>query len=300
MINRISYILTYAMLYIVALIPLNILYIISSGAHFFVCHILRYRKTTIRKNLTYAFPDKTKKEIRKIEKKFYLHICDLFVETVKLLHISNKEMRKRVNIYGCDIVEDLAKQDIPIFVYLSHYGNWEWAQEVKKCYIRPKITAEIYHHIANPVINRIMLKIRSRWNGMLFSQNEAVRNILTLRKTGKSFLIGFISDQRPHHAEDNQWITFLNQPTDMVCGAEILGKRCNAAFLYLDINKVKRGHYHMTFMHLQPSDECRTPYPYTETYMHKLEQTVKECPEYWLWSHKRWAHADSIQRIIKQ
>lgn len=300
MTNKLSYLLTYNLIYTTALLPLKILYIISYAAYPFVCHILRYRRKTVRRNLTNAFPDKPKEEIIRIERKFYLHICDLFVETIKLFNISDKEMRKRVSIYGYEIVESLAKKNIPIFVFLSHYGNWEWAQEVKNRYASPNTTATIYHNIANKNMNRIMLKIRSRWNGMLLSQDEAVRKILRLQQTGKSFLVGFISDQRPHNAKDNQWITFLNQPTDMVCGAELFGKRCNAAFLYLDIKKTGRGHYRMTFMRLCPSGSCLTPYPYTETYMKMLEQTIIERPEYWLWSHKRWAHADNSRNIIKQ
>ena len=266
MTNKLSYLLTYNLIYATALLPLKILYIISYAAYPFVCHILRYRRKTVRRNPTNAFPDKP----------------------------------KEVSIYGYEIVESLAKKNIPIFVFLSHYGNWEWAQEVKKRYASPDTTATIYHNIANKNMNRIMLKIRSRWNGMLLSQDEAVRKILRLQQTGKSFLVGFISDQRPHNAKDNQWITFLNQPTDMVCGAELFGKRCNAAFLYLDIKKTGRGHYRMTFMRLCPSGSCLTPYPYTETYMKMLEQTIIERPEYWLWSHKRWAHADNSRNIIKQ
>lgn len=300
MTNNILYRLAYCILYAIALIPLDILYIASDIAYLIVYHIIRYRKRTVWENLTKAFPGKNEKERKVIERNFYRHLCDLCIETVKLLCISDKEMRKRINIYGCETVEELARQKKPIFVYLSHYGNWEWAQEVKKRYAQPETTAEIYHRIANPVLDRIMLRIRSRWNGELLPQDEAVRRILRFHKTGGSFLIGFISDQRPHHVEDDQWITFLNQPTDMICGAEIIGRRCGAAFLYLDIVKSGRGHYTMTFIPLTPSHGCKTPYSYTETYMCRLEETIRNRPEYWLWSHKRWSHSCKSPNNIGQ
>lgn len=295
--EKILYSLAYSALYVLALLPLNILYMISDMAYLIVRYILRYRRNTIRRNLINSFPDKSEKERLRIEKRFYHHLCDIFVETIKLLHISDSEMRQRISIYGCENVEELASRRKPIFVYLSHYGNWEWAQEVKKRYTQPKTTAEIYHRIADPVLDRIMMKIRGRWKGMLFPQDEAVRRILRLGQVGESFLIGFISDQRPHSVEDNQWITFLNQPTDMTCGAEVIGRRCKASFLYLDICKTRRGHYEMAFIPLIPTKDCKTTYPYTETYMRKLEKTIRKCPEYWLWSHKRWSHAERQPNI---
>lgn len=298
--EKILYWLVSCILHIAALLPLEVLYAASDVAYIFVCHIIHYRRRTIRRNLSMAFPNKDNEERRRIEKRFYHHLCDLVVETIKLLHISDREIRRRVSVLGCEKVEELARQRKPIFVYLSHYGNWEWAQEVKKHYCQPETTAEIYHRIANPVINRIMMEIRGRWKGLLFPQDEAVRRILHLMQSGESFLVGFISDQRPHRVEANQWLTFLNQPTDMVCGAEVIGRRCKAAFLYLDIKKTRRGHYRMTFVPLTPPEECKTPYPYTETYMRRLEQTIKECPEYWLWSHKRWSHAGRNPNITEQ
>ena len=82
-------------------------------------------------------------------------------------------------------------------------------------------------------------------------------------------------------------MTWLNQPTQFSPGGEEIGKRVNAAYLYLDVEKPSRGHYVFTFKHIhpQPGD---TDSPYTRQYLRMLEATVRRRPGLWLWSHRRW------------
>ena len=47
-------------------------------------HLARYRRKVVRDNMVKSFPEKTPKEIKAIEKRFYHNFCDLFAETLKL------------------------------------------------------------------------------------------------------------------------------------------------------------------------------------------------------------------------
>ena len=47
-------------------------------------------------NLAIAFPDKSNEERKKIAKKFYRYFTDTFLESVKFISISKKQLLKRV------------------------------------------------------------------------------------------------------------------------------------------------------------------------------------------------------------
>ena len=87
-----------------AILPYRALYFLSDLIYPLLYYVIRYRRKVVHANLVNSFPDKSEKEILDIEKGFYRHFCDYVMETVKLLHISDEEMRKRMRFINCDII----------------------------------------------------------------------------------------------------------------------------------------------------------------------------------------------------
>ena len=85
--NSTRYSIALNLLSATARLPLCILYVLSDMAYFIVYYIVRYRRETVRQNLELIFGKTDRKKIIRIEKRFYRHLCDCIVETVKLLHI---------------------------------------------------------------------------------------------------------------------------------------------------------------------------------------------------------------------
>ena len=274
-------------LYAVALLPLRVLYVLSNVTYFMLYYIIRYRRNLVRANLCNSFPDKKEADIRQIERKFYLHMCDCIFETIKLLHISDMEMQKRVVTINAELVEKIAATGKPIILYIAHHGNWEWVQEVTLHYKNPKINVAIYKKIRNPIASKAIEMMRSRYKSIIISQEKTLRTLLQLKQQGEPFLTGFIADQRPPHFHQKYWITFLHQRTPILTGGEDIGKRIDAHFLYLDVDKTARGHYTMEFKEI-PIDASIEKYPHTVGYFRMLEQSICRRPELWLWSHNRW------------
>lgn len=282
----ISYI-AISLLYAVALLPLGVLYVLSDVTYFMLYYVVRYRRNMVRTNLRNSFPGKTDADIRQIERKFYLHLCDCIFETIKLLHVSDKEMQKRVVTKNVELVEKMASTGKPAILYIAHHGNWEWVQEISARYRNPKLSVAIYKKIHNPIFSKAVKMIRSRYKTMIIPQEKTLRTLLQLKQQGEPFLAGFIADQRPPHFHQKCWITFLHQRTPILTGGEEIGKRIDAHFLYLDVDKTKRGHYTMEFKEI-PCDASIKDYPYTVGYFRMLEESICRRPELWLWSHNRW------------
>lgn len=271
----------------VAYLPFCVLYFLSDIIRFFVVYIIRYRRKVIMTNLRNSFPQKAEHELLGIMHGYYCHMCDLIVETIKLLHISDRQLTEHIEVLNAPLVERLAADGSPVVVFLGHYGNWEWVQEVTRHYARPALNAEIYRHLKDPVSDRMFHVIRSRFNTEQIEQTKAVRRLLQLKNEGKQFLVGFISDQRPNSTNLNHWTWFLNQDTAYAAGGEEIGRHVGAKYVYLEVLKTRRGHYRMTFNEIEPSG-TETKYPYTIAFMHMLEATINKAPQYWLWSHNRW------------
>ena len=238
-----------------------------------------------------SFPDKTEKEIIKIEKEFYHHFCDYFFETIKLLHISDEEMKQRMKFKGLDVLADAMKDHKSCIMYLGHYGNWEWVPSIGLHLPQEMVKAQIYQLISNRSFDEIFIKIRTRFNSLNIERKETMRTIVKLRNEGKQTIYGFISDQRPPRYYDQYWTTFLNQDSLTLTGTERIARKTHFAVAYLDIQKVKRGHYTGTFSLISPDASKEPEYAITEMYMRKLEKTILRNPAYYLWTHNRWKFA---------
>ena len=93
--QKVTFYLFYAINWVITLLPLQILYFFSDLLFLALYHFPSYRRKIVATNLKNAFPEKSTDELLKIEKKFYKHLADVFIETLKMTHLSEKEMKKR-------------------------------------------------------------------------------------------------------------------------------------------------------------------------------------------------------------
>ena len=270
----------------IAIWPLRVLYVLSDLIYPLVYYVVGYRREVVRKNLTHSFPEKTEQEIKEIEKNFYRHFCDYVMETVKLMHISDEEMRRRMRFTNPEYIEQLRSDGRPIFLYLGHQANWEYIISVTM-WINPGMTAgQIYHPLSNKVMDKLIYRLRSRFNTVGIPQKQALRTIITMVRNGEQPILGFIADQRPPRRPEPEWMTFLNQDTPIITGGEAMGRKLNAHFIYGCMKCVRRGYYELTFQPITPVEG--EEFGYSKQYMRMLEQDIKAQPHLYLWTHKRW------------
>ena len=294
-----GYHLIYGLLKLHAFLPLSVLYIFSDFLFVLTYHIVRYRRKMVRKNLTNSLPKKTHKEIVKIEKLFYHHLCDYFFETIKLLHISDKEMRQRMEFHGHEELAEAMKDNRSCILYMGHYGNWEWVTSIGLHLPQEMVKAQIYQLIRSKSFDEIFKKIRTRFNSLNIERKETMRTIVKLRNEKKQVIYGFISDQRPPRYYDEYWTTFLNQDSLFLTGTERIASKAKFAVAYLDIEKTKRGHYKGTFSVISPDASQEPEFAVTEMYVRRLEETILRNPAYYLWSHNRWKFAKKKETELK-
>lgn len=287
--DKIKYAMYLALFTPLSWLPLRALYWLSDVMYLFIYRIGGYRTEVVRENLRSCYPDKDAGWLRRTERRFYHQLCDNFMETIKLLCISDRQMRRRMEVKGTDLLADAARRGHPIVAYLGHYCNWEWVPSVAMWLTEPKVACELYKPLHDKAFDRLMLKVRSRFGTLNIDKNKAFRELLRMRRDLGTFLVGFIADGRsnadgtPHHA------MFLRHDTMFYPGGEEIGNRINAEYMYVDVRRVRRGHYTMEFIPITVDNaEAHTDYPVTRKYLQMLQDTIDRDPAYWLWSHRRW------------
>ena len=273
-----------------SLFPFRALYVFSDIFYFLVYHVVGYRKKVVRQNMRNAFPHKTVAELRQLERDFYHHFCDIIFETVKLLHISDEEMREHMVFTNADEMALLYKDKKNVFVMLGHYGNWEWVTSMQLWTPPSVFMAQIYRPLKNKAADQFFLNLRGRFGTTGIAKNDTLRDIIRFRKEGKQVVIGFISDQTPSKNNLHYWTTFLHQDTPCLTGAEKIAQKIDANVVYLDVHRVKRGYYEATFRVISTDAKQTAPNEITESYMRLMEESILRDPAAWLWTHKRWKH----------
>jgi len=284
----IGYSLLYVVAYLHAMLPFSVLYLLSDILFFGAYHLVRYRRRIVRRNLENAFPEKSQKQIVKLEKKFYHHLCDYFVETLKTLRLSDEEVRKRMKFENPEIINQLTAEGKSCILSLGHYGNWEWVPSICM-YLQPGVKPGlVYKELHSKAFDRLFLKIRSRFSPRPIEMRSIYRKMIKFQQAGEKMVVGFLADQRPPRYPDQYWTTFLRQDTLVQTGMGKIAKLLACAIVYLDVTKVKRGHYVGRFFVITPDASLEPEFVIMERYIRKLEETVLKEPAYYLWSHNRW------------
>ena len=291
-INNIAFWLIYGTWYGLSMMPLWLHYVFSDIMFVVVAYVLRYRHRVISKNLRNAYPDKSDEELKKLRMQFYRHFCDILVETVKYTSISDKHIMRRMTFKGSEKVAEILNSGQSIALLLGHYGNWEWVSSLV-LWVHPLIQngtvmGQIYHPLENEVINRVVLKTRGRMGSDSVSMKETLRWILGNKRDGRPTILGYINDQVPTWHNIHHWLTFLNQETPVFTGIERIVHKFNQAVVYLDVQRVKRGHYECRLQVVTRDPSTMGEYELTDTYFRLMEQTINRAPQYWLGSHNRW------------
>lgn len=278
----------YALLWTLGWLPLPVLYLISDLLYPLIHYVIGYRKKVVRTNLANAFPEKSEAERKEIERKFYRHFCDLFVEVIKLIHISPKQIQKRMEVKNNKRFEEIIKEKPHGLVATGHYTNWEWAAVMP--FYFPYLIVGIYKPLKDRVIEKLLNNTRTRFGAYAVPMHQTYRAILKYREENISEFTFFVTDQAPVRTEAEYFTRFLNQETSIYLGIEKLARKFGYPVYFLKMTKIRRGHYVLEITDCCPDPLNEKPYAITEKHVKMLEEIIREKPEYWLWSHRRWKY----------
>jgi KDO2-lipid IV(A) lauroyltransferase len=278
------YYIIYPFLYLISLLPFFILYGISDVVAFFLNHVFKYRRDVVLSNLKIAFPQKTEAERKKIATQFYQYFADSFIETVKFISISKKQLLQRTT-GTYDIINRLLGEGKSINLLCGHQFNWEYANLLYSSELKvPFVT--VYLPVENKAFNKVMFKIRTRFNAILVSPAQFGSKLHHVFNSQHALVLA--ADQSPATPKSGYWINFFNHPTSFLIGPEKSAIRKKSAVVFVGFKRVKRGYYHFESVLL--TDNAATidkRGQLTGLYRDALEKAIINDPANYLWSHRR-------------
>ncbi len=282
-----TFILLYPFLWVISILPHRLFYGFSDVVFIFVYHIFGYRRKVVQNNLKLVFPENNDTEIHRIEKAFFKHMCDMFLETIKTMSLSKEQVRKKYKVLNIEVLRKLEKER-SILIVCSHYANWEWNVSINN-YVDAKGYA-VYQKINNKYFDSFIRRVRARWNTTLITQQETVKTVVRDKRDGVVGIFGMVSDQSPQRHRAQYWSQFMGIKVPVFNGAETMARKLDLAVVFLKVSKVKRGYYEAKFIPIAEHGKQTEENEITDSFLRLTEKQIREKPEHYLWTHKRWKH----------
>ena len=278
------YFIVFGLLYLCSLLPLRVLYLFSDFAYVLIYYVIGYRKKIVMQNLALAFPEKTEEERKKIARKFYRNFTDNFIETIKLISVGDSFIKKHFK-GDYSVLNELYKKGKKCQVHLGHNFNWELANLSLPLY-SPYIMLTIYMPITSKLMDRLLMYIRKKTGAHLLPAIYMRNAMVSYRN--KQYLMALVADQNPGIPKRAHWFHFFGKPTPFQIGPEKAAKGSDAAVVFCRIIKRKRGYYEPQFKLVTEDPKSFPDKLLTQQYVAYLEDVIRDQPETWLWSHRRW------------
>ena len=288
--QRLVFWLIYPFLWMISLLPFKLFYIFSDFVFIWVFYVIGYRKKTVLENLERVFPEKSPEERKRIRRKFYRHMVDMFLEMIKSISITEEELKKRFAFTNLEVIQDFRQQDKSLLLACGHYASYEWMNALQ-LYGLDYTGFGIYKKVKNPYFDNLARKIRGRYNGILIPTTEAKNSIRDNEKKAIRGVYAMIADQSPRLDRARSWANFMGSLVPVFTGTERLAKSLDMPVVYLHVEKIGRGYYVATFKTISDQPAQEAPHFITRKYFDELEAQIYSAPEFYLWTHKRWKHA---------
>lgn len=276
------------LLLLLARFPMSFLYIISKFLYFILYKVIKYRLKVVKSNLKRCYPNLSEQELIEIEKKYYVYLSELIVESVKGFKISAKEMNQRINTKNLYIYDEIFDKKESAIVAMGHNGNWEWICRHAPLIIKTPIYVA-YKPLSNPYFEKLMNKARQEFGINTIPMASVGRFIL--ENKNQNFLLILTADQSPSNFENSIWVDFFNTKTSFLPGLEKLSLKYNLPIIFHEVKQAKKGYYEcLPQILIQKDSKTNKEGEITQQYATFLEQKINEQIHTWVWSHKRWKH----------
>lgn len=280
------YYFIFVLLWLISLLPFRGIYFISDIIYGLVFYVFKYRKEVVLNNLQIAFPEKTEKERIKIAKGFYHNLIDTFLESVKFITLSKKQIQKR-SIGEFDLINSLAAKGKNIHIMAGHQFNWEYANLLYALNLKIPFVG-IYMPVSNKILDKIFFNFRKQFGTILISATEFNKG--SHPAFSKQYSLALAADQNPGDPSNAYWMNYFGKPAPFLTGPAKGAVKNNIAVVVVGFNKIKRGYYSFTTTLITENGSLFTPKQLTVLYKNEMERIIRKDPSNYLWSHRRWRH----------
>lgn len=272
---------------LISRLPFRVIYLLSDIFYIVVYYIIKYRKEVVAQNLRNSFPEKNETEIKSISRRYFRHFCDLTLESIKMHGMHEQDFRERITFKNPELVNSYSEKNKSVVVLTMHYNNWEWSASVP-LHVKHTVLG-VYKPLHNLKFDVFMNNTRAKLGAELIQNSQVLRRVIRAEQNKEPVFVWLAGDQTPPEFH-KFWFRFLNQEAMFYPGPASISKRFNQPIIFQKLEKIGRGKYECSFEVLFENPAEVSEAEIINTYIGKMEEVIRENPEFYLWSHKRWKH----------
>ncbi|MGR6087984.1 MAG: lysophospholipid acyltransferase family protein [Arcticibacter sp.] len=280
--------LYYAVIQPISMLPSFVLYRISDLLFLLFYHVVGYRKKVVHDNIEKSFPEKSQAEVKQIMDGFYRHFCDLIVESLMIFRISSHKAMSRMKFRNPELLDKHFAEGRHVIIAGGHYNNWELFAVAVDQSLKHDVYA-LYKPLNNLFFDEKMRTSRGKFGLRMYSIKK-VKELFDNLQSQSPAAVVFATDQSPSNPQRAYWTRFLGRDTAVLFGAEKFANDYDCPVYFCTLHKIKRGYYEGEFKLVTDNPRGLAYGQLTEMHCALLEADIREKPEYWLWSHRRWKH----------
>jgi len=249
----------------------------------------RHRRIA-RTNLRIAFPDLPASERDSIARRSFGCCARNLVELGRLERLTPESVRRLVEYdpeAGLDNFLAARARGRSILYLTGHFGAWELLPAAHALYGHP--LSFVTRPLDNPWLERYLCRVRQASGNTVIAKKESARRVLEALKAGRD--VGLLVDHNTS-LEEGIYADLFGLPAATNSGLALLALRADATVLPGYLTPMRDGKYRIKFLAplelVRTGDRAHDVACNTRLFNEVVERVIRECPESWLWGHKRW------------
>lgn len=259
----------------------------------FVAHCIPIRRQVAESNIQRAFPQKSRREVKKITVQTYCHFGKVFAELIRQDKYTRKDLDAIVTPVNVQVLQKALDQGNGVVLLLGHFGNWEllgyWLGGMGfpiHAVQRPQ---------NNPLVNNVVNTKRTASGVKLISIFESASDFFAVLQSGRILFILADQDAR----DRGIFVDFFDIPSSTPRGAAVFARKLDAPIILAFPIRKPDDSYQFIFEELPYSVNTATNpnQMILQYYMDRLQYHVTLHPEQYFWFHRRWKTQPERQRV---
>ena len=241
----------------------------------------RLRRVAYR-NLSLALPELGAARHREIVDGVFRSIARVLVAFAKFPAIRRENVKQWIRCEGLQYVEAALRQGRGVLFATAHLGNWELSAYAHALLAAPMQV--VVRPLDNPLIDAMVERRRGLSGNRTIGKREYARSILKALAANQA--VGILADQNSA-VDAGVFIDFFGMKACAGAGFAKLAARSGAAVIPgFAIWEESEKRYVLRFR--PPVPMIGDPARDTQAVQSELERAIRECPDQWLWIHRRW------------
>lgn len=235
-------------------------------------------------NLAAVFPDKSSAWARNTVHKMFRHLGKSLLE---ILTLTPQRIKSLVEWQGLDNLHAALVRNKGLVFVTGHLGNWEImaGAVAAHCHLSV-IAAPIDPEALNEMIVRLRAGLGVRT--IVRSRSGAAKELIRVFRENR--VLGILIDQDTD--VDGVFVDFMGRPAWTPSAAAQMAIKFGAPIVFGYVQRLPDDRHRITIegpLELiktgQSDEDVRLN---TAAFTKRIEAVVKNCPEQWVWMHRRW------------